>query len=302
MSQQDEAFLKNPNRMKISTVGALALLLISPLSYAASDTSEPSEQFKREAIIERLKPIGEVRVGAVVEEAAPAAEEGPVDGPSVYSATCVVCHGAGIAGAPKVGDAEQWTARIEQGKETLYTHAIAGFQGSAGVMPPKGGNMQLSDDAVKAAVDYMIAEVTGEAAPAAEEAAPAAEEAAAPAAEEAAPAEEEAAAPAAEEAAPAAEEAAAPAAEEAGADLAQGEAVYNQACFVCHAQGIAGAPKLGDAALWGPRIEKGMETLVNHAVNGFQGETGIMPPKGGQMQLSDDEVKNAVAYMVSAAQ
>jgi len=299
VSQQDEAFLKNNTRMKFSTVGALALLLISPLSHAASDTSEPSDQFKREAIIERLKPIGEVRVGEVVEEAAPAADAGPVDGPSVYSATCIACHGAGIAGAPKFGDAEQWTPRIEQGKDTLYTHAIGGFQGSAGVMPPKGGNMQLSDDAVKAAVDYMVAEITGEAAaPAAEEAAPAAEEAA-PAAEEAAPAAEEAA-PAAEEAAPAAEEAAAPA--EAGVDLAQGEATYNQACFVCHAQGIAGAPKFGDASLWGPRIEKGMETLFSHALNGFQGEAGIMPPKGGQMQLSDDEVKSAVAYMVSAAQ
>ena len=77
-----------------------------------------------------------------------------------------------------------------------------------------------------------------------------------------------------------------------------GEEVYNQACSVCHVAGVAGAPKFGDAAAWGGRISKGMETLVKNATAGFQGTSGYMPPKGGRMDMSDAEVAAAVAYMV----
>lgn len=83
---------------------------------------------------------------------------------------------------------------------------------------------------------------------------------------------------------------------------ADGEAVYNQACMACHAQGVAGAPKFGDAEAWAPRIEKGEETLYKHSIEGFTGETGTMPPKGGFTNLSDEEVKAAVDYMVENAQ
>jgi len=83
-----------------------------------------------------------------------------------------------------------------------------------------------------------------------------------------------------------------------GAAAADGEAIYNQACMACHAQGVAGAPKLGDTEAWVARIDKGMDTLYDHSINGFQGEAGVMPPKGGFANLSDDEVKAAVDYMV----
>jgi len=83
---------------------------------------------------------------------------------------------------------------------------------------------------------------------------------------------------------------------------ADGEAVYNQACMACHAQGVAGAPKFGDAEAWASRIEQGMETLYENSINGFQGDAGVMPPKGGFTNLSDDEVKAAVDYMVENAQ
>jgi cytochrome c5 len=63
-----------------------------------------------------------------------------------------------VAGAPKLGDKAAWGPRIAQGIDTLYTHSIKGFQGKAGMMPPKGGNMALSDADVKAAVDYMVAQ------------------------------------------------------------------------------------------------------------------------------------------------
>ncbi|MGK2906469.1 MAG: c-type cytochrome [Desulfuromonadales bacterium] len=82
-------------------------------------------------------------------------------------------------------------------------------------------------------------------------------------------------------------------------DMAVGEKVYNQSCSSCHAEGIAGAPKIGDSAAWADRIAKGMEALHNNSINGFTGETGMMPAKGGASSLSDDEVKAAVEYMVS---
>jgi cytochrome c5 len=70
-----------------------------------------------------------------------------------------VCHGAGIAGAPKVGDKAAWAPRIAEGSNVLHQHALQGFQGKSGVMPPRGGNNALSDAEVTAAVDYMAAQV-----------------------------------------------------------------------------------------------------------------------------------------------
>jgi len=77
-------------------------------------------------------------------------------GETVYNQTCQVCHGAGVAGAPKLGDKADWGPRVAQGKDTLYQHAIAGFTGKKGAMPPKGGNTALPDADVKAAVDFMV--------------------------------------------------------------------------------------------------------------------------------------------------
>ena len=76
-------------------------------------------------------------------------------GKSVYGKTCAMCHAAGVAGAPKPGDKADWAPRIAQGKDTLYKHAIEGFTGSKGMMPARGGSSALTDDEVKAAVDYM---------------------------------------------------------------------------------------------------------------------------------------------------
>ncbi|MCP4995062.1 MAG: cytochrome c5 family protein [Gammaproteobacteria bacterium] len=81
---------------------------------------------------------------------------GEMDGKSVYESSCVVCHGAGVAGAPKTGDATTWKERIAKGMATLEESAIKGVQGYAGAMPPKGGNASLSDEEVKAAVAYMV--------------------------------------------------------------------------------------------------------------------------------------------------
>jgi cytochrome c5 len=81
--------------------------------------------------------------------------------------------------------------------------------------------------------------------------------------------------------------------------LTDGKSVYESACVACHASGLAGAPKIGDQAAWGPRIAQGLATLEQHAIGGFQGSTGVMPPKGGRMDLSDEAVRAAVEHMVS---
>ena len=119
---------------------------------------------------ERIKPFGEVAVAgadnsalAIEAPPAPAGEApivaaAPADGKATYDMACSACHAAGIAGAPKVGDKAAWAARIAQGMSTLHQHAIKGYQGSAGVMPAKGGRADLSDDIVKAASEYMVSQ------------------------------------------------------------------------------------------------------------------------------------------------
>ncbi len=91
-----------------------------------------------------------------------------------------------------------------------------------------------------------------------------------------------------------------PAGSAAAADL-PGEEVYNMACVACHGAGVAGAPKFGDAAAWAPRIAKGLDTLHKHSIEGYQGDAGFMPPKGGRVDLSDQSVMNAVDYMVAGS-
>ena len=116
----------------------------------------------------RIRPLGEVYLPGEEQEQekAPtvevAEEPKPVatmmTGPQVYNAACITCHGAGVGGAPVVGDAAAWASRIEQGNELLNEHALNGFSGSNGYMPAKGGRMDLSDQEVIDAVTYMIEE------------------------------------------------------------------------------------------------------------------------------------------------
>jgi cytochrome c5 len=114
------------------------------------------------SVAERIKPVGQVVVAAAETQREPvkiamAASPPSRDGQQVYQAGCIACHDAGIAGAPKLGDKGQWAKRIAKGVDTLYASAVNGVQGSGGAMPPKGGNLALSNAEVKAAVDYILA-------------------------------------------------------------------------------------------------------------------------------------------------
>ena len=77
-----------------------------------------------------------------------------------------------------------------------------------------------------------------------------------------------------------------------------GKSVFGKTCALCHAAGVAGAPKPGDKADWAPRIAQGNDLLHKHAIEGFTGAKGQMPARGGNTALTDDEVKAAVAFMV----
>ncbi|MCG9054169.1 c-type cytochrome [Laribacter hongkongensis] len=77
-------------------------------------------------------------------------------GENIFKKTCAMCHQIGAAGAPVLGNKDDWTARIAQGKEILYQHALEGFNGNKGAMPAKGGNPSLSDEEVKTAVDFIL--------------------------------------------------------------------------------------------------------------------------------------------------
>jgi cytochrome c5 len=207
-------------------------------------------------------------------------------GEEVFKAQCTTCHTAGVAGAPKFGDAAAWGARIRTGFDALVQSALKG----KGAMPAQGGG-DFDDVEIARGVAYM-ANAGG-----AKFAEP---QRAAAAATAAASAPEAAAATAAAAAVPAAAAttvaAAAPAAAPQTVAAGAGEALYKQTCATCHASGVANAPKFGDKAAWAPRIQQGVPTLVQHAISG----KGAMPPKGGSA-ASDSEIRATVEYMVNAA-
>jgi cytochrome c5 len=108
----------------------------------------------------RIAVAGQDNSALEIKEEGPAAPAAalavPTNGEEVYTQVCSTCHTAGIAGAPKSGDKAGWAPRLAQGPATLYKHAIEGYTGKGGVMPAKGGRLDLSDDLVKLGVDHMM--------------------------------------------------------------------------------------------------------------------------------------------------
>ncbi|MBI3432164.1 MAG: cytochrome c5 family protein [Hydrogenophilales bacterium] len=179
-------------------------------------------------------------------------------GQEVFEAVCTTCHTPGALGAPKFGNKGDWGPRIKQGYDTLIKHALEGIR----QMPPRGGDGDLSDTEVARAVAYM-ANAGGASFKAPEAPAPAAPAAAAGTAPK--------------------------------ADPAKGKVVFEAVCVACHGTGVAGAPKLGDKAAWGPRVSQGYATLYSHALNGIR----AMPAKGGNAALSEADLANAVGYLMT---
>lgn len=169
----------------------------------------------------------------------------PRSGREVVEAQCIICHGSGLEGAPRIGDVKAWRKRAGLGLTSLTGHAIAGVRR----MPPHGGKLSISDLEIKRAITYMVNESGGRwTEPIDRARAP---------------------------------------------DKRSGESIVQARCSQCHGTGVGGAPKVGDQRAWVGRARDGFDSLVRSAIRGH----GEMPARGGMADLTDDEMRGAVAYM-----
>ncbi len=277
-----EGPIKTPKQLVLAVFWAHVLpiatiLLLVAFVAAQSVPSAGSDARTPESTAKRIQPIGQVEVRDASDVSS------LKTGEQVFAAQCTACHTAGVAGAPKLGDAAAWAPRIATGYDALLHSALAG----KGAMTPQGGG-DFSDLEIGRAVVYM-ANKGG---------AHFDEPKAAPAATTTAAADQGAdAASAAVAAAQAAmaHVAAAKTAPGAAAPAGAVPALYAQVCQACHATGVAGAPKFGDKAAWAPRVTAGIDGMTAFAIKG----KGAMPPRGGTT-ASDAEIKAVVTYMANA--
>jgi cytochrome c5 len=180
--EEHSSFIRTPKQLLTVvflafSVPVTILVMLAVLASSVGKYDKDHPGMTDEAIAQRIKPVGEVRLaeGGSAETPTEAAAPSPTaaqaagaapaaapaaggqvaaagDGKAVYDKTCMACHATGLAGAPKAGDKAAWEPRLKQGMEVLYATSIKG----KGAMPPKGGATQLSDAEVKAAVDYMV--------------------------------------------------------------------------------------------------------------------------------------------------
>jgi cytochrome c5 len=258
VSVHDEhsSFIKTPQQLitvvLLSFVVPIIGIILVVQLVVSKPTADPAA-LTPEAVTKRLQPVGRIEFGG-----AGSAAGGARTGEQIVKTVCATCHQAGVANAPKLGDAAAWRPRIKQGLNALVASVLKG----KGAMPPKGGDTSLSDEEVTRAVAF----IANQAGAKFKEPAPA----------------KPAAAPAQTAATPA-------------AGKVDGKKVYDTTCTACHSTGVAIAPKLGDKAAWAPRLKEGLDELVKDALKG----KGAMPPKGGNLTLSDAEVRAAVEFMIS---
>ena len=317
--------IKTPKQLAVTIalsfiVPVILLIMLANVVTFGAKGSSGSDAFSPQATSARIAPVAGYEY---IDAKAPKVFK---TGEQIFAQVCTSCHTAGVAGAPKVGDNAAWGPLIKTGLDEMVKIAIQGKGG----MPPKGGNPALSDYEIARAVVFMANKSGGSFE---EPAAPAPEGGAKP--EDGKPATTSAAAgaqPAATNGAAAASAAtkpadapagSAPAANAGGAAAAgataaggaagsaatatagagaasvnpAGEKLYKTVCLACHAAGVANAPKFGDKTAWAPYIATGMDTMVKVAIAG----KGAMPPKGGAMNASEEDIRAAVQYMVDAA-
>ena len=264
-----ESPIKTPKQLVTVLVLAfvvpiVVIVLLAKLATSGRIYDKDSPSMSPEEIAKRIRPVALVSVAG----AAGAEAKTLRTGQQIYRSVCMACHATGVAKAPKFGDRRDWGPRIRQGQKALVQFALKG----GGPMPPRGGASDLTDLEVERAVVYM-ANAGG-----------------------AKFKEPAAAQPVAQPGADARKEPAA--ARGATRTVADGKKVYESTCIACHGLGVANAPRFGDKKAWAPHLMHGAEHLYENALKGL----GPMPPRGGNLTLSDAEVKAAVDYMVKAVE
>ena len=268
-----QSFIKTPQQLIVVILLSFLVPIIGIILVVQLVLSRPGadpQALAPEAVASRIQPVARLEFGA------PPAAPGTRSGESIVQSVCAACHQAGVAKAPKMGDRNEWAPHIKHGLNAMVQSVIKG----KGAMPPRAGDASLTDTEITRAVVHM------------------ANQAGANFKAPAAPKEKPAPAPAQAAAAPPAQTAAAAPAHEAHAKpaaAADGKAVYDKLCFACHAQSVAGSPRLGDKAAWAPRIQSGTDAMIQSVLKG----KGAMPPKAGNPALSEGEIRAAVEFMVS---
>lgn len=349
----DSGMVRVMGMVVVSLLGIAVSIGLTANIIGTNAEDDPHDPLIRNALVQRLEPIGQVRTSAADLPAtggdAPGMVMASADAGAIKTGqelveqgSCASCHVAGVAGAPKIGDADAWAERREQGYETLVSAVINGLN----AMPARGGST-YTDEEIGRAVHW-IADFPGDPPGAVADQGAVAVDAASPSDAKGAPdvgdgqndmqADDSSAMAGGDTGdmngdaatagtvttrqtpgtAPPADEAAA---DEAllnqvgdevavadGAQIAVGmpvpegmsdgvKAAVDGVCAGCHVAGVANAPKIGDAAAWQERADKGLQTLTNSVINGI----GVMPARGGS-DLSDEEIPTAVQYMLSKTQ
>ena len=167
MSKHDTHFFNNFSVI-IASLIVVAILILALARMVAARTQVPETYADPKyvaSVVDRTKPFVRVAVAGKDNSAltieAPAQTETialavPKDGAALYDAVCKTCHATGLVGSPKFGDHAAWAPRIAKGKPALYDHALKGYTGAAGVMPAKGGRIDLSDELIREGVDFLV--------------------------------------------------------------------------------------------------------------------------------------------------
>jgi cytochrome c5 len=150
MTEEHSSPIKTPRQLIVVVLLAFAVpIALAALVSQLVTSGEKGIHEDDSKVLSRIQAVGNVVL------AEPSGPKGMLTGQQVYGQVCRTCHEAGLAGAPKFGDKAGWSARIAQGETMMSQHAIAGYQGKAGVMPAKGGRADLGDELIKQGVDYL---------------------------------------------------------------------------------------------------------------------------------------------------
>ena len=299
MVSQDKTFLQ-------TFFGVLAFLVVLAFiffliadHFGHQEEPASADQMRQKVVEQNIAPVGKVNVASssaaagggggsaasgqgASEKTASASGGGARSGKQIFDSVCMSCHATGAAGAPIVGHKDLWGPRAKKGIKTLLNHAMHGFKG----MPPKGTCGDCSEQEIKNAIEYMVITKTGLSIPGVSKS------------------EGDSGS---QKAASNGKQANAESGGASGGktvagfknvDLAVGKKRFESTCIACHGSGVAGAPKFGNKSDWAPRIAQGPETMLKRALSGYKG----MPPKGTCGSCSEQEIKDAIAYMVSHSQ